>query len=419
MRALGKAELVVALHACSADTLEFIQPLRERAEGAARPLSDAGRQRIQPALGARSAKSALSCARSAPIGSGPSCRSRPGNGSTPIPAPRCSPCRTRERGGVPPRQAGRGARDRYRRAQLPLSGVSRRRRAQPRLRPVRRARAGRPGCGSTSTPTTRLDRPVGRPFSTIAAARSAPRPAPGISSATTGPRWRSATSCAPGRGARRSAPTAGCMPLAGACPIGSKAWLKAVLARSPLRHEAFDRRRGDFRRDRRRVFLPAARVARPIRNASRRGISRRPATGTCQILMRGPVQRHPRSGPALHRARPRSRQRAEAHRAVPRSRPSGGGSPMRPTTRATMSYLPSSACEPARGRVGWLITQWASPRPLLGRRGRRVSSLRQVNILDTFDFRLVATVALAANNEGRASQNREEIQLATDRRGAQ
>jgi len=39
--------------------------------------------------------------------------------------------------------------------------------------------------------------------------------------------------------------------------------------------------------------------------------------------------------------------------------------------------------------------------------------------MDTFDFRLVATVALAANNEGRASQNREEIQLATDRRGAQ
>jgi hypothetical protein len=45
--------------------------------------------------------------------------------------------------------------------------------------------------------------------------------------------------------------------------------------------------------------------------------------------------------------------------------------------------------------------------------------LRQVNILDTFDFRLVATVALAANNEGRTSQNREEIQLATDRTGAQ
>jgi hypothetical protein len=45
--------------------------------------------------------------------------------------------------------------------------------------------------------------------------------------------------------------------------------------------------------------------------------------------------------------------------------------------------------------------------------------LRQVNILDTFDFRLVATVALAANNEGHASQNRAVIQSATDRRGAQ
>src|SRR5919106_5221021 len=29
MRALGQAELVVALHSCSADTLEFILPLRE------------------------------------------------------------------------------------------------------------------------------------------------------------------------------------------------------------------------------------------------------------------------------------------------------------------------------------------------------------------------------------------------------
>jgi hypothetical protein len=57
--------------------------------------------------------------------------------------------------------------------------------------------------------------------------------------------------------------------------------------------------------------------------------------------------------------------------------------------------------------------------PWLGRRGRRVSSLRQVNILDTFDFRLVATVALAAKNEGPALQNREGIQQATDRRGAQ
>jgi len=47
------------------------------------------------------------------------------------------------------------------------------------------------------------------------------------------------------------------------------------------------------------------------------------------------------------------------------------------------------------------------------------SLLLYVNALDKFDFRLVATVALAANNEGRASQNREEIQLATDRRGAQ
>ena len=47
------------------------------------------------------------------------------------------------------------------------------------------------------------------------------------------------------------------------------------------------------------------------------------------------------------------------------------------------------------------------------------SLLLYANTLDTFNFRLAATVALAAKNEGPALQNREGIQQATDRRGAQ
>ena len=75
-----------------------------------------------------------------------------------------------------------------------------------------------------------------------------------------------------------------------------------------------------------------------------------------------------------------------------------------------MPYLPASACGATRDSVGWLITRLAPSMPGLGRRGRRVSSLRHVNILDTLDFRLVANVALAANNEGHASQKREGTQ---------
>ena len=75
-----------------------------------------------------------------------------------------------------------------------------------------------------------------------------------------------------------------------------------------------------------------------------------------------------------------------------------------------MPYLPPSACGATRDSVGWLIIRWAPSGPGLGRRARRVSSLRKVNILDTLHFRLVANVALAANNEGHASQKREGTQ---------
>src|SRR6266404_4032734 len=67
---VAQSELVVALHSCSADTLEYIKPL------------------------SGSLKNEPFCMTSKPIMSKRSCRSRLGDGSMPIPAQGCSPCRT-------------------------------------------------------------------------------------------------------------------------------------------------------------------------------------------------------------------------------------------------------------------------------------------------------------------------------------
>ncbi len=140
-RAIEGAELVVALHACSADTLEYLKPLAgalQRRRG--RFLVFVGNEYNLPwaRLADKRDFSARDRARldrdPAAAGGGKLalCRYR---------RPRAGAAARAERCGLSPRQARCGAADRYRRAQRPLPGLCRRRRAQPGARPVRRARA--------------------------------------------------------------------------------------------------------------------------------------------------------------------------------------------------------------------------------------------------------------------------------------
>ena len=60
--AIEKAELIVALHACSADTLDYIKPLSGALNSRRGKFPDAGRQRVQPALGRARRKACISAA---------------------------------------------------------------------------------------------------------------------------------------------------------------------------------------------------------------------------------------------------------------------------------------------------------------------------------------------------------------------
>ena len=134
MRAVHDAELVVALHSCSADTLRFINPLRQALKARrGRLLMLVGNEYNLPWMPAVG-QARLPARASAPIGSARSCRLKQANGSMAIPAVRCLHCR------MPPTKRCFAATSRMRCApdrsggpQLPVSGLSRRRRAQPRL----------------------------------------------------------------------------------------------------------------------------------------------------------------------------------------------------------------------------------------------------------------------------------------------
>ncbi len=140
-RAIEGAELVVALHACSADTLEYLEAAVRRACSGGAAGFWLCRQRVQPSLGAARRQARL-FARDrgrlyrdpAAIGDRPLalCRHRRRSPGAAACAERC---------GISPRQARGTAPDRHRRAQCPLPGLRRRRRAQPGARPFRRTRA--------------------------------------------------------------------------------------------------------------------------------------------------------------------------------------------------------------------------------------------------------------------------------------
>ena len=221
MRALGEAELVVALHSCSADTLEYIQPLREALKARRGrflmlvgneynlPWAPLGEKRRFPARGRRRLGRDAAAAR----GRAMALRRYGRRGAA------AAACRQRElcfaatsRSRLRPIDIG-GRSFRY----PVFLGDDERNRVYDLFAELGPAAGLRVDIDTDS----RLDRPAGPRFSTIAAARSAPRPAPGISSATTEPRWRSANSCAHRAGRpTQSGPMAGCMPPPGACPTG-------------------------------------------------------------------------------------------------------------------------------------------------------------------------------------------------------
>jgi hypothetical protein len=69
-------------------------------------------------------------------------------------------------------------------------------------------------------------------------------------------------------------------------PYGVKAWLKALLARSPIRHEAFDAKEVSFAEIESRFFAGRARCPVYSKCVSSRHFDAA-GTGTCQILIRG------------------------------------------------------------------------------------------------------------------------------------
>ncbi len=112
-----------------------------RAATAARAVSGVCRQRVQPPLGAARRQARLSARDRGRLDRNPAAAGGRGMALRRYRRPSPRPAARAERCGLPARQARRVAADRYRRAQRPLSGLCRRRRAQPGARPVCRARA--------------------------------------------------------------------------------------------------------------------------------------------------------------------------------------------------------------------------------------------------------------------------------------